>query len=80
MKFTDEQIEFMRQDLESYMSLTRMVEAVKKRLKEQDKDFNKEFEAYQKKKKATADKECLKKGCQSRIIQELREHELHKGY
>jgi len=46
--FTDEQIEYMRYDLATGMSLTKMRMAVEKRLKTEGKDFNEEFEKWKK--------------------------------
>ncbi len=46
MDFTEENIEFMREDLESGMRHTKMVEATKKKFKAEGRDFDKEFAAY----------------------------------
>ena len=46
MEFSDDAIEFMRADLESGMAYTRLIEAVRKKLKKEGKDFNKEFEKW----------------------------------
>lgn len=45
-KFTDFQIEFMRQDLISNFSLSNLVEKTKQILKEQGRDFDKEFAEF----------------------------------
>ena len=44
--FTDEQIEFMRADLDSGMGLTKMIMFAKKRLEAEGRDFDKEFEKW----------------------------------
>lgn len=44
--FTDEQIDFMRADLASDMGYTRMIEATKKRFKEEGRDFDAEFKEW----------------------------------
>lgn len=46
-KFSEEQIEFMRQDLASNMSLSRMIDSVKKRFADEGRDFDAEFEQFQ---------------------------------
>lgn len=51
MELSDETIEFMRADLESGMALTKMIEAVKERLKSEGRDFDKEFEEWRAKRK-----------------------------
>ena len=44
--FTKEQTDFMRGDLESDMGYSKIIEATKKRFKEEDRDFEKEFKAW----------------------------------
>ena len=46
MKFTNEQIEFMRADLESNMGYSKMIEATKNRFKAEGRDFEKEFKEW----------------------------------
>jgi hypothetical protein len=46
----DEAVDFMRVDLESNMGLTRVETIARKILKEQGRDFNKEFEKWKQKK------------------------------
>jgi hypothetical protein len=69
MEFTDEQIEFMRQDLASDMSLTKMIEATKQRLKEQGKDFDRELIKVKEKKAAHA-----------RVRETILKHKQTRGY
>ncbi len=69
MDFTDEDIEFMREDLESGMRHTKMIEDTKKRFKEEGRDFDKEFAAYK-----------AKRQSQPSVIQKMRERKQIKGY
>ena len=50
MEVTDKQIAFMRADLESDMTYSRIIEATRKRFKQQGRDFEAEFEQWKKKK------------------------------
>ncbi len=75
MDFTDKQIDFMRQDLESDMSLTKMIEAAKKRFIAEGRDFDKEFAEYR---KGSAQRCVI--SAQQRVIDALRKHEQNKGY
>ncbi len=68
MEYTDEQIELMRADLESDMSISKMIEAAKKKFKKEGRDFEKEFAKYR------------KESAQRRVIDALRKHEQNKGY
>jgi len=45
--FTDDQIDFIRADLESGMKYTKMIEEVKKRLKAEGRDFDAELKKFQ---------------------------------
>ena len=47
----DEMVDFMRADLESKGSLTRIISSARELLKSQGRDFDKEFEAYLKQKR-----------------------------
>ena len=49
MTFTNNQIDFMRADLESNMGYTKMIEATKKRFREEGRDFEEEFKEWMKK-------------------------------
>ena len=80
MEFTDEDIEYMREDLKSGMRHTKMVEATKKKFKAEGRDFDKEFAAYRAKRAEEAHKERLKRQSQERIIQRMREKGQIKGY
>lgn len=51
INFSDEQIEFMRQDIQSGFALSNLIELAKKKFKEQGKDFDKEFNAWKEQKK-----------------------------
>ena len=46
IKFTKEQIDFMREDLESNMGYSKIIEATRKRFKEEGRDFEKEFKQF----------------------------------
>jgi len=50
-KFTAFEIEFMREDLASDFSLTKIIENTRKRFEESGRDFDKELEEYSKNKK-----------------------------
>ena len=80
MDFTDEDIEFMREDLESGMRHTKMIEDTKKKFKEGGRDFDEELAAYKAEKAEEAHNEHLKKQSQERIIQNIRRHERNRGY
>jgi len=45
-KFSEDQIDFMRQDIASNFALSRIIETTKKMFKEQNRDFDKEFEEW----------------------------------
>lgn len=47
VKFTTEQLEFMRADLETNFGYTKIIEAAQKVFKEQGRDFDKEFKKWQ---------------------------------
>ena len=49
MELTKEQIDFMRADLESDMGYSKIIEATRKRFKEQGRDFEKEFNEWREK-------------------------------
>ena len=44
----EEMIEFMRADINSGMALTKMVQSVKERFKEEGRDFDEEFKNWKK--------------------------------
>ena len=46
MKFSKEQIDFMREDLESDMGYSKMIQAVKDKFKAEGRDFEKEFKEW----------------------------------
>jgi hypothetical protein len=46
MAFTDEQIEFMRADLKSNFAYTKIIEAAKKIIEAEGKNFEQEFEKW----------------------------------
>jgi hypothetical protein len=48
MEFSEDQIAFFRADLESGMAYTKMIKAVRKKLEEEGRDFDKEFEVWKK--------------------------------
>ena len=50
-KFTEDQIDFMRQDLENNFVLSRFVDTVKTIFKIHIRDFDKEFETWKTEKK-----------------------------
>lgn len=45
-KFTEEQIEIMRQDIQSGMALTKWEIKVREQMKKEGKDFDAEFEKW----------------------------------
>jgi hypothetical protein len=47
-KFTQSQLDFMRQDLENNFALSRMIDGVRDRLESEGKDFDAEFEKWKK--------------------------------
>ncbi len=67
--FTEEDIEFMREDLESGMRHTKMIEITKKKFKAEGRDFDKEFAAYK-----------AKRQSQASVIRKMRERKQIKGY
>lgn len=46
MKLTKEQIDFMREDLESNMGYSKIIAATRNRFKEEGRDFEKEFKEW----------------------------------
>ena len=50
MKFTNEQISFMRADLECDMGYSRFIDLTQKRFEEEGRDFYEEFEEWKKNK------------------------------
>jgi hypothetical protein len=49
MRFTDKDIDFMREDLESGMRYSEFIDSVRKRFEEEGRDFEAEFKEWQKK-------------------------------
>jgi len=47
-KFTESQIDFMRADVESNFSYTKIIEIAKKVLESQGRDFDTEYEKFKK--------------------------------
>jgi len=81
MDFTDEDIEYMREDLKSGMSHTKMIEATKKKFKAEGRDFDKEFAAYKAERaEDKAHNEHLKRQAQWRIMQDIRRQKQNRGY
>ena len=77
MDFTDEDIEYMREDLKSGMGHTKMIEAAKKKFKDEGRDFDKEFAAYKAEK---AHNKRLKRQSQWRIMQDIHKQKQNRGY
>jgi hypothetical protein len=48
-KFSEADIDFMRQDLASNGALTKIIENTKKQFEEEGRDFEKEFDAWRSK-------------------------------
>jgi len=46
--FTDEQIAFMRADLENDMALSKLINVVKENLRKEGKNFDEEFDNWKK--------------------------------
>ena len=74
MGFTDEQIEFMRADIQSDMSLSKMIEFTKKKFKAEGRDFDAEVAALK------AKREMEKARAQFRIVKALRKHKEKTEY
>ena len=49
MIFNQQQIDFMRADIESDFGYTKIIESVKSRFEKEGRDFEKEFEEFTKK-------------------------------
>ncbi len=49
MKFTKEQIDFMREDLESGMGYSKMIQSVKDRFEAEGRDFEAELKEWKEK-------------------------------
>jgi|WetSurMetagenome_2_1015567.scaffolds.fasta_scaffold54331_3 hypothetical protein len=50
-KFTDEQIDFMRVDMETNFGYSQLIEATRKRFEKEGRNFDKEFKEWEKENK-----------------------------
>ena len=48
MKFTDDQLDFFRKDLEANFAYSKLIDTVKDEFKKQGRDFDKEFADWKK--------------------------------